>query len=280
MSHTFLSPEQLARLLAERISRHYQIRVSVHLNSHSPEQSYLKTYFDTPLKLSLSNLCRAYRDHPDDLEALLQLELQMIAGIEQNSVSVKDAEGIMPYLKSAGWLQDIQHQLHEQEHPAELKRLLISRPLLADLFVCYVYKNHTGIHYLTPQNCQNLGFDDTQLLHQKALENLRRYKEQVKCYELEGGAYSLVLDGIYDASLLLIISEILPESWLKETVIAVPARNELLLTRNQSHTNIAELTALVNEVRTKTAYPVSDNLYTCHKGQLRLFHIIADKHRE
>lgn len=272
-SSALLHPAQLARLLAERISRHYHVRVSVRLNAAMPQNSRLIIHFTPPLTLSLSHLYQSYREHPADLDALLQLEVQML----DDNHPVSDTDRIMPYLKSAGWLQDVQHQLHGQQHSAELKQLLISKPWFADLFVCYVYKNHTGIRYLTPQDSQRLGFADTSALHQKALDNLRRHKKQVKCYELEGGTYSLILDGIYDASLLLIISEILSEHWLKQALIAVPAHNELLLTRNQNPESITELSALVREVREKTAHPVSDNLYIYTREQLRLFHIISDK---
>ena len=85
------------------------------------------------------------------------------------------------------------------------------------------------------------------------------------------GLMSQLLDGVYDVSLLLILDEILPPSWLHSAVIAAPSRGELLLVKDDSPANLQELQTLVEEVSHNTANPVSPHFYRWQDGQLRLY---------
>ena len=142
---------------------------------------------------------------------------------------------------------------------------------LADLFICYAYECDAGLRYLSPEEAEAMGYANPDLLRTRAVKNLRKRKNQSKFYGLEGGAYSIVLDGVYDVSLLLILNEILPPSWLHSAVIAAPSRGELLLVKDDSPANLQELQTLVEEVSRKTANPVSPHLYRWQDGQLRLY---------
>ncbi|RKW17164.1 MAG: hypothetical protein D8H94_04500 [Cardiobacterium sp.] len=269
--NTLLTPEQFARDLAETISRQFQTRVSIQLNRHQPEHTHLHVHLAQPLTLPLQHLYRRYQEHPEELQKLIAFELQRISEHTIRQTPADDPEAILPQIKSAGWLQELQKQLAERQPEKELKDLITAQPYLADLFICYVYECPAGLRYLSQAESEALGYGNPLLLRTRAIKNLRKRKHRSKLYRLEGGAYSLVLDGVYDASLLLIIDEILPPGWLHSAIFAAPSRGELLFAKDDSPANLQELQTLVNEVSTKTAHPVSPHLYRWQDGQLHLY---------
>ena len=261
MTNTLLTPEAFARELAETISRQFQTRVSIQLNPHQPEHTQLHVHLAQPLTLPLQHLYRRYQEHPEEQQKLIAFELQRISEHTIRQTPADDPEAILPQIKSAGWLQELQKQLAERQPEKELKDLITAQPYLADLFICYVYECPAGLRYLSQAESEALGYGNPLLLRTRAIKNLRKRKHRSKLYRLEGGAYSLVLDGVYDASLLLIIDEILPPGWLHSAIFAAPSRGELLFAKDDSPANLQELQTLVNEVSTKTAHPVSPHLY-------------------
>ena len=271
MTAPLLTPEQFARDLAATISRQFHTRVSIQLNPHRPEHTHLHIHLARPLTLPLQQPYGRYREHPEELPKLIAFELQRISEHTISQTPADDPEAILPQIKSAGWLQELQKQLADQQADKELKDFLIAQPYLADLFICYVYECPAGLRYLSPAESETLGYANPLLLRTRAIKNLRKRKHRSKLYRLEGGAYSLVLDGVYDASLLLIIDEILPPGWLHSAVLAVPSRGELLLVKDDSAANLQELQTLVSEVSSKTAHPVSPHLYRWQDGQLHLY---------
>ena len=272
-----LTAEAFARELAETISRQFQVRVSIQLNEREPELTLIHIHFLRPLTLSLQNLYQRYREHPEERKKLLAFELKRISEYNVQQTPADNPANILPQIKSAGWLQNLQKRIVGDRPEKELKELLLAQPYLADLFICYIYECDAGLRYLSPGEADALGYNNPGLLRTRAIKNLRKRKNQCKFYGLEGGAYSLVLDGVYDVSLLLIIDEILPPSWLHSAVIAAPSRGELLLVKDDSPANLEELRTLVAEVSDKTANPVSPHLYRWQDGQLRLYRTHSDK---
>ncbi|MDO4642586.1 MAG: hypothetical protein Q4A74_01965 [Cardiobacteriaceae bacterium] len=268
---TLLTAEQFARTLAETISGQFHVRVSIQLNHRQPEHTLLHIHLDQPLTLSLQNPYAHYCQHPEELKKLLAFELKRISEYNVQQTPADNPEAILPQIKSAGWLQELQKQIAAKQPNKDLKELIIAQPYLADLFICYIYECDAGLRYLSPAESETMGYGDLALLRTRAIKNLRKRKKQCKFYGLEGGAYSLVLDGVYDVSLLLIIDEILPNSWLANAVIAAPSRGELLLVKDDSPENLQELQTLVQEVSKKTSHPVSTHLYRWQDGQLRLY---------
>ena len=266
-----LTAEAFARELAETISRQFHVRVSIQLNEREPELTLLHVHLPQPLTLSLQGLYQHYYQHPEEREKLIAFELKRISEYNVQQTPADNPENILPQIKSAGWLQELQKQLAERQPEKELKDLITAQPYLADLFICYVYECPAGLRYLSQAESEALGYGNPLLLRTRAIKNLRKRKHRSKLYRLEGGAYSLVLDGVYDASLLLIIDEILPPGWLHSAIFAAPSRGELLFAKDDSPTNLQELQTLVNEVSTKTAHPVSPHLYRWQDGQLHLY---------
>ena len=219
----------------------------------------------------MQGLYQHYQQHPEEREKLFAFELKRISEYNVQQTPADNPENILPQIKSAGWLQDLQRRIFARQPEKELKELMMVQPYLADLFICYTYECDAGLRYLSPGEAEAMGYANPDLLRTRAVKNLRKRKGQSKIYGLEGGAYSMVLDGVYDVSLLLILDEILPPSWLHSAVIAAPSRGELLLVKDDSPENLQELQTLVAEVSAKTANPVSPHLYRWQDGQLRLY---------
>ena len=266
-----LNAEAFARELATTISRQFHVRVSIQPNEREPELTLLHVHLPQPLTLSLQGIYQHYQQHPEEREKLYAFELKRISEYNVQQTPADNPANILPQIKSAGWLQDLQRRIYARQPEKELKELMMVQPYLADLFICYTYECEAGLRYLLPEEAHMLGYDNLDLLRTRAVKNLRKRKNQSKIYGLEGGAYSLVLDGIYDVSLLLILDEILPPGWLHSAVIAAPSRGELLLVRDDSEECLQELHTLVAEVSAKTANPVSPHFYRWQDGQLRLY---------
>ena len=266
-----LTAEAFARELAATISRQFHVRVSIQLNEREPELTLLYIHLAQPLTLSLQGLYQHYQQHPEEREKLFAFELKRISEYNVQQTPADNPENILPQIKSAGWLQDLQRRIFARQPEKELKALMMVQPYLADLFICYTYECDAGLRYLSPGEAEAMGYANPDLLRTRAVKNLRKRKGQSKIYGLEGGAYSMVLDGVYDVSLLLILDEILPPSWLHSAVIAAPSRGELLLVKDDSPENLQELQTLVAEVSAKTANSVSPHLYRWQDGQLRLY---------
>ena len=266
-----LTAEAFARELAETISRQFHVRVSIQLNEREPELTLLHVHLPQPLTLSLQGLYQHYYQHPEEREKLIAFELKRISEYNVQQTPADNPENILPQIKSVGWLQNLQKRIYARQPDKELKDLMIVQPYLADLFICYAYECDAGLRYLSPEEAEAMGYANPDLLRTRAVKNLRKRKNQSKFYGLEGGAYSIVLDGVYDVSLLLILDEILPPSWLHSAVIAAPSRGELLLVKDDSPANLQELQTLVEEVSHKTANPVSPHFYRWQDGQLQLY---------
>ena len=153
-----LTAEAFARELAETISRQFHVRVSIQLNEREPELTLLHVHLPQPLTLSLQGLYQHYYQHPEEREKLIAFELKRISEYNVQQTPADNPENILPQIKSAGWLQNLQKRIYARQPDKELKNLMIVQPYLADLFICYAYECDAGLRYLSPEEAEAMGY--------------------------------------------------------------------------------------------------------------------------
>ena len=136
-----------------------------------------------------------------------------------------------------------------------------------DLIIAYVVDAPKTIRYLTNKHLADLKLSVEQL-HRIALTNLKRILPAPEIRE-ESGLYQIHCGGTYEASLLF-----LNEFWDKrpfrlrgEIVVAVPARDAVLVTGSGYPEGIQRLSELAHEAHASSPYRVTSELLIRREGK-------------
>jgi len=89
----------------------------------------------------------------------------------------------------------------------------------------------------------------------------------------ESSLTQILLDSDYDASLILLLNEILPSDPVlpANPVLAIPARNVLILCNPSDERAIATLKVAAAQIAEEAPYTISTLLYQYHNGEISLF---------
>jgi uncharacterized protein YtpQ (UPF0354 family) len=176
---------------------------------------------------------------------------------------------ILPVVKPAGWLQQVKTQLQTAGASAEeIANRFVTQPLADDLIVVYVNDTEQSMSYLGSDDMKEVGLNSISELHAIALQNLRS-KMEAAAFEGGGGRYAVRLDDNYDASLVLLMEDILPRININGTpVIALPSRAELMICGHLDAESVSSLSEIAAEIYNVNAYAIAPHLYTWENGQL------------
>lgn len=218
----------------------------------------------------MGNLYARYKQAPLELDALLAEGVAQAEAANRSFDSTDiDATRLLPVIKTQDWLAASTSQLQKARMTDAIARLLI-RPLAGDLLLVYVEDTADAMNYLREDALAQLGLDFEQL-HAKALHNLQGMLPQL---ELAGGGgrYAARLDRNYDASMVLLLEQWLPRIELAgEPVLAIPARDELLVCGSDDGEAIASLREMASEIVSRSAYSLSTQLFTWRDGGLQVY---------
>lgn len=218
----------------------------------------------------MGNSYARYRQAPLELEALLAEGVAQAEAANRNFDSTGiDATRLLPVIKTRDWLAASASQL-QTANMADASARLLMRPLAGDLLLVYVEDTADSMSYLREDALARLGLDLEQL-HDKALHNLQEMLPQL---ELAGGGgrYAARLDRNYDASMVLLLEQWLPRIELAgEPVLAIPARDELLVCGSDDGEAIASLREMAREIVAASAYALSTQLFVWRDGRLQLY---------
>jgi len=175
-----------------------------------------------------------------------------------------DRSRILPVLKHKSWLglknENATSAGGDPEEDAHQR-------FTEDLIVAYVVDAPETIRYLTNKNLADLKVS-VEELHKQALKNLVSILPAVDIQEANG-VYRVRCDGNYDASLVL-----LDDFWDKwpfkvpgEIVVAVPARDWLLVTGSEFPAGIYRVSMIAQEVVATSLYSVTSRLLIRQKGK-------------
>ena len=215
-----------------------------------------------------NDLRNAYQRYIRDPEHLDEIVRQRVAGLVE---SVRDAQikppldrsRIVPVLKTPAWVEAIQQQ---RKAAPDLQPL--TEPFNSELTIVYAEDRSASMRFLMMRD--DVG--DRSKLHQLALANLHRLLPKIEMREGASGIFLINAGGDYEASLLL-ADTIWSSGQIKvdgDTVVAVPAKDALLVTGSHNRAGIVRLRALAAEIAAGP-YGLTQTLFVYRDGKFVRF---------
>ena len=214
--------------------------------------------------IQLNNAYNEYKLDPqrfDDLVATFSAIFSQSAGKEAKL----DRSRIVPVIKDRQWLVDL-HKMHkaqgnDQEH--------LSESFNNELIVVYAEDDPTRMRYLTTSEDIGIGRQELRAL---AVDNLKRILPKI---EMRGDDHVLLVSagGDYEPSLLL-IDEIWSGGQVKvngDIVVAIPARDVLLVTGSRDRTGLKRIRELAAKFVAQGPYGLTDTLFVYRNGRFAKF---------
>ncbi|WP_343701632.1 hypothetical protein [Chitinophaga sp.] len=219
------------------------------------------------------NLVVRCQAQPENMQEIFEAHIETLAEDMRmiDSGQTVTLTDVLPMIKSLEWLDVARKQMQATGLTGEqLEKRFIHRPLQGELIVVYVADSEHGMAYLSHSQVAEIGLADGEELHQTALNNLRRKLGDIT-YEGGGGRYAVRLDNNYDASLALLIEDILPNIEINgRPVMAIPSRDELLICGDQDAESVQSLRDVAGKIFAVNPYTISKQLYAWRDGAIVL----------
>lgn len=148
-------------------------------------------------------------------------------------------------------------------------------PILRDfapgLFTAYLVDEGESFSYVQGRDLRETGTREDEL-HRQAVANLGELADGKVTVRQSGSVWALLFDGNFEASLML-----LDDLWthgvreyVRDPVVAVPARDVLAFGDVESVTGLSELRAVVKRVWPTADHLLSEHLYRRIEGRWRV----------
>jgi uncharacterized protein YtpQ (UPF0354 family) len=211
--------------------------------------------------LDLHNAYARYLEHPQDVEAVIencvsgQVEILQLAKNKEQL----DRSRILPVFKPPRWLD----ALRQRRAPEPL-----IEPYNAELIVAYVEDQPTSMRFLT--TLDDVG--DRAKLRDLALANLDRVLPKIEMRAGDDGIFLIEAGGDYEASQLL-LDDIWTGGQIKvdgDIVVAVPAKDALLVTGSHNQAGLKKMRAIAADL-VAGPYGLTRALFVYHGGKFVKF---------
>ena len=206
----------------------------------------------------LDNAYQQYASSSADKEDIIERYVQAFVATVAQQEAPLDPSRIVPVVKDRAWLG---------EFPAEKAY----DDLNEDLVILFAEDTEKNIRYLSEDELKKAGIKRDKL-RDFAIGNLKKLLPDV--HVERGALVSMVTaGGTYEASLLL-----LSDFWIaarlgieNDIVIAVPARDVLLVASSKNEAGIARLQELATEFAQDASYRLTDLLFVYRGGRFQRF---------
>lgn len=193
--------------------------------------------------LSLANAYDLYLNDPHHLKEVIRLYVEGVSPPARNAMtSPIDRSRVIPVIKNREWFDHVQRLLK-----AEGKELQYSEgPFTSELIVVYAEDTSKAMRFLFSGD--NVG--DRSQLNELALNNLIRILPKIEMRAGADNAWLISAGGDYESSLLL-LADIWSGGQIKvdgDIVVAVPAKDALLVTGSRNAPGITRLRKFAAEV--------------------------------
>lgn len=215
----------------------------------------------------LGNAYTAYCAQPASRDELFELLRANAAA----PIGRADPARLLPLLKSTAWRDASLTQLAstglDTQDPGSLP--FYAHSLAGDLLCVYVQDGEEDMRFASPAQFSALQAEGVDV-DLRARQNLEQRIDDITI-EVGQGIVGVRLDGNYDASLLLI-----PGAWRHrvdlpgELLMAVPARDELLVCAAQDVESRRRLRQIARTIMLKSPYRISDQLFGWEDGVLTM----------
>jgi uncharacterized protein YtpQ (UPF0354 family) len=212
----------------------------------------------------LTNAYQLYVRDPQHLDALIHRAVGALADTVQTADAklAPDRSRIVPIFKPRRWVEGLRRALSAQQ-AAQVPETL-TEPFNAELAIVYVEDRPSSMRFLTTRD--DVG--DRTRLHDLALANLSRLLPKIEMRAGADGIFLISAGGNYEASLLL-ADNLWSSGEIKvdgDIVVAVPAKDALLVTGSHNPAGIVRLRALAADLATGP-YALTPALFVYRGGK-------------
>lgn len=220
------------------------------------------------LEISLANFYQGYRADPNRLEELTQ---KYLAGLPpRGGASAKtatlDRTRIVPVIRDRPWLDETNGGIRTKAGPDAPR--LASDDFNNELVIIYALDDPKRMRYLMTDELSGIERDKLRTL---ALENLLRIMPKIQMAS-DGTLGMMIAGGDYESSLMLYDS-IWTDGTVKvkgDIVVAIPARDTLLVTGSQDRAGLKRMREIVAE-KADEPYRLTTALFVYRKGRFVKF---------
>ena len=263
--------EYFARRIQDEL--HFEVKIdwgediaSSPIFVHFPEDN------EASFSTYLSSHYTSYLQNPDALNAIVAANLAVIRKIQDTKASVS-AQQILPTIKNTIYLENTRLIANKDE--TESIDYLVFKPIAGDIMLLYMVDTDESMHTLNHEHMKEAGIEDEDALYRTAMDNLRqRINGRVQIHHAEGWSLAQIhLDNDYDASLILLLDEVLKDDPIlpANPVFAVPARNALLVCSPSDEEALQAMANITLQAFEESAYAISTQLYQYHNGTISVF---------
>jgi len=181
-----------------------------------------------------------------------------------------DPSTITAVVKDRAWVTEIIESSRLQQKATKPIEL-VYEPLNPELVIVYAEDSSKNLSYLTPDKLAKAGLKREDL-RKLAVENLKRLLTKVEA-KGANGVYMMTAGGTYEASLLL-FEDIWQEKKLKvegDYVVAVPARDLLLITGSGNKAGTKKIRELAQATVAEASYHLTADLFVYRDGHFVRF---------
>ncbi|MEO7794551.1 MAG: DUF1444 family protein, partial [Thermoanaerobaculia bacterium] len=215
----------------------------------------------------LDNAYDEYHEAPDRLPEIVE---RYCASMQESMAPETpiDRAQIVPILKDHAWMEEA--LLGVQERGATGPVEYVFEEYNEQLTILYGEDRPKNIRYLTPKALADLGIERSEL-RSLAVTNLRRMLPEIEVNQ--GTMISMITaGGTYEASLLL-FDHIWKDGAMQvagDPVVAIPARDLLLVTGTEIPGGVARLRELATRSVAVGSYHLTDELFVYREGRFTL----------
>ncbi|MCB1230740.1 MAG: DUF1444 family protein [Verrucomicrobiae bacterium] len=220
----------------------------------------------------LDNAYQQYLADPKQRDEVLDLYIGSFIEVLNQKETPIDPERIVPVIKDRGWLEEIEAAITQRDGNKEDLPDYVSERYNSELAIFYAEDSERNIRYLTEETFSELEIERDRL-RDLAVQNLKRLIGGKVEVQGGGGVFMITAGGDYEASLLLIDSlwnsEAVPVDG--DFVVAIPARDLLLVTGTGHAEAIERLREMASEGAEKFSYSLTPVLFVRRDAAFEVF---------
>jgi uncharacterized protein YtpQ (UPF0354 family) len=211
----------------------------------------------------LDNSYAEYKNDPKDLDEIIEKYTNASKELFEPKEAVR-LDRIVPIIKDQRFINETL-----KLNPDFEKDFLIER-YNDELFIFYAENKETTIGYLKRDEIESLNIE-FEGLKEKAIQNLGELATKIERHG-EDGQFMLTMGGDFESSLILL------KIWDKENflvkgeiILAIPARDLVLITGSDDSENIDKVKAKVKEINETGDHVVSDRLFILRNDKFETY---------
>ena len=223
----------------------------------------------TEARVGLGNHYRQYHAQPDILDELIAATVAALQQMGRDDSGGVERERVLPVIKNHQWVANA----HAGAQATDGKPAgPVVMPLVGDLVLAYVEDGEANMRFLVASDLEQLGIPDMETLFALALANFGDYaRSRTELEVFAPGVFRAQVDGYYDASLFLFADELARGADIAaDVVVAVPARDVMLLCSADDAVALATLRDTATRIESESPYLVSPQLYVLRQDGWQL----------